>query len=456
MMLRKILAYSSKDADTIAKELAGDTVSGAADLSLSLVGGIGGTALGVRLAKSDTVAGHFAQWGQRKVNQAENESILWIRDKFGSKEDLVGAADIGAPPPGRFVAANRNDSGTAAVGADPLQTATALDLGVRAASRTTLPIWQPVANLVTNLTRRSDQYAISLSEAPAAKPGATPLGLNMYSGSTHGHSRYSDGMGLPRDLYQKGIDEGQQVTAITDHNHLAARDGVKPGDPRADDEKYTPIIAAAPEEYVQTQKDAEATTIAGMHVSLVGIEMGTIGGVKHVHDGKGGGGHGQEQPEMQGLLPGSQVLPIDDGMSPSMEPLVASPFRKFETPQTPSVGDTVDAPPVKQDSPTDSAKGRSEDAQNPKDEHEGEHEHDLDITGAQDDPKRLVPYNFKVAQLESLEAAHLGGVNHTGLVEPSNFFEAIRQPKPRLNALFSKVLGLETTSRKESRGGEIQ
>lgn len=118
-----------------------------------------------------------------------------------------------------------------------------------------------------------------------AQATAQPKDLTIRMGSLHGHSYYSDGMGTPAEIFAKAKADGMDFYAITDHNHLAARAGVSPTDPRAGDQAKVPIIASMPSEYASTLSDAAAASDPGKFVAIVGVEMGTIG---HV----GGGGHG--------------------------------------------------------------------------------------------------------------------------------------------------------------------
>ncbi|MGH9552403.1 MAG: hypothetical protein ACRD3W_23650, partial [Terriglobales bacterium] len=283
--------------------------------------------------------------------------------------------------------------------------------GITAPTARTAPenasFWQkPFAQM----GRRLDQYSLATREVPQT---LQPTGddMQLYFGSTHGHSRYSDGMGLPKDLYEKAIQEGQQVTTITDHNHLAARGGVKPDDPRAQDQEGTPVVAADPKEYTQTQMDAAATTIPGKHVSLFGIEMGTIGGPPHSH----GGGKGELGDVPDGNFAGPTDLPLVSGETSVVGPASVT-------------GDvhltTADGTHIQGEPPPIAGKLPDE-------------VHSAETTPDPLNP--LMPFDWKAAQIESLEGAHLGGVNHINILETPTFFEAVRQPRPRLDSLMSFV-----------------
>lgn len=236
-------------------KLAREAVSGAFDLGLNLVGGVGGTELGARLARQESIIGSLGQTTQRLILKGENETLLQLAKWKGSFKSDLG--ETAKPKIELFPKAEK---------------APASDTGaIQSVFKT------------SSMARRVEQYGFANGNLERSLDGSS--GMQMYFGSLHGHSRYSDGMGLPKDLYAKAAAEGQHVTTITDHNHAASRGGIGPGDARAKDQTGTPINTENPIEYSQTFADAAATTIAGKHVSLVGTEMGTIGkvGSEHKH-----------------------------------------------------------------------------------------------------------------------------------------------------------------------------
>ncbi len=237
------------------KKLAREAVSGAFDLGLNLAGGVGGTELGARLARQESIIGSLGQTTQRLILKAENETLLQLAKWKGSfKSDL---SETAKPKIELFPKAEK---------------ASASDTGaIQSVFKT------------SSMARRVEQYSFANGNLERSLDGSS--GMQMYFGSLHGHSRYSDGMGLPKDLYAKAASQGQHVTTITDHNHAAARGGIGPGDARAKDQTGTPINTENPISYSQTFADAEATTVNGKHVSLVGTEMGTTGkvGSEHKH-----------------------------------------------------------------------------------------------------------------------------------------------------------------------------
>ncbi len=272
--------------DAAAKGLAKSTVAGSVDLGLNLAGGFAGGAFGHKVATSDTAFGEFAQKSQRFVLNGENEGMLAANSWAGKLKNSFSRAET-APvteTPGGGVALDVNTIKAKSRGI--LNTSLETD----GATVSTAEALTGKPEATTALGRRLQQYGIANTTVERSMTGAAD-DLTMYYGSLHGHSRYSDGMGLPETLYKRAQAEGQQVTTITDHNHAAARGGVGKDDPRTPDQAGTPTVAENPIEYAQTFADAAKTT-NDKHLSLVGVEMGTIGKV--------GGGHGEHTHGMQG------------------------------------------------------------------------------------------------------------------------------------------------------------
>lgn len=260
-------------------KLAREAVSGAFDLGLNLAGGVGGTELGARLARQESIIGSFGQTTQRLILKGENETLLQLAKwKGGFKSNLSETAKPNIELFPKAEKAPGSDTGA-----------------IQSVFKT------------SSMARRVEQYGFANGNLERSLDGSS--GMQMYFGSLHGHSRYSDGMGLPKDLYAKAASEGQHVTTITDHNHAASRGGIGPGDARAKDQTGTPINTENPIEYSQTFADAAATTVEGKHVSLVGTEMGTIGKVGSEHKHSHGmvnaesvekGAHAGEKFDLQG------------------------------------------------------------------------------------------------------------------------------------------------------------
>lgn len=227
-------AAAGGDLSAISHALAKDTVSGTYDFGLTFAAGALGSAGGHKLASSEGKAAIGAELSQGLLYKAENES-------------LVALARAGR--------ALRPAETT------PVSGGTVMGL-----------IDRPTGSGGV-INTRLDQYLGKTADR------------ELYFGSLHGHSRYSDGLGDPKALFAKAEADGAHFTAITDHNHLAARDGIKPGDPRIPDQSGTPVVAENPIEYAQTFADAAAATKPGKFVALVGTEMGTIGKVGGHHGG---------------------------------------------------------------------------------------------------------------------------------------------------------------------------
>ncbi|RTL42572.1 MAG: hypothetical protein EKK48_11330 [Candidatus Melainabacteria bacterium] len=265
-----------------AKGLAKSTVAGTVDLGLNLAGGFAGASFGHKVATSDTVFGDFAQKSQRFILKGENEGMIaadsWINSMKGKFSRSESAPVTETPGGGIALDVNAVKAKSRGI-LNP-------NLDANTATATAESLTGKIEPK-TALGRRLQQYGIANESVERSLTGA-PDDLTMYYGSLHGHSRYSDGMGLPKQLYERAQQEGQQVTTITDHNHAAARGGVGADDPRTADQAGTPVVAENPIEYSQTFADAAATTNE-KHVSLVGVEMGTIGKVGGGHSHGGGG-----------------------------------------------------------------------------------------------------------------------------------------------------------------------
>lgn len=224
--------HGDANIDAIAHKFARDAVGETTNFALGTAGGLIGSELGRSLAMSNTRAGEFGQSAQRLVLKAENRTIDALRSiierpKF-SDPIVVSAEKITSP---------RRD------GIVPPH----IEAQIQSAANAKLQ-----------------------SKASAAE-------MEMIYGSLHGHSVYSDGMGKPAEIFAKAHKEGIQFTAITDHNHTAARGGVQPGDPRYPGQQKTPTVAEAPIHYAETMRAANNATKPGEFVALTGIELGTIG-----------------------------------------------------------------------------------------------------------------------------------------------------------------------------------
>lgn len=420
------------DQQAIAHLLARDTVTGTTDLGLSLAGGYAGTELGYRLARSNGFFGRVGQGTQRGIMKAENAGLTFAKALSegkipGLKSTPLPKVDMqgGIPKgPGSNAASLVNRPTPIVEGLAPNLVK---PTGV-APER--LPWGQRTLGI---LNRRAEQLMAPTQTAlSAAKTNGAGGEYQMYMGSLHGHTRYSDGMGLPKEIYAKAKEQGYDYMAVTDHNHAAARGGVKPNDPRAQDQAGTPTVAESPILYSQTFADAAAATVPGEFVGIVGIELGTIGKV----------GRGHKHEDFLGPNVAEAPPVVKPGETPGLKP-------------TAKPGDPVKPTELNPGKPADSASSSKTETGH------------IDISvktpasGGQAGPEGLpvvkepvgttpkiepkpevaretpAPANDKsaTARLQEIEAdaaaaaAKGGGVNHIILLEMPQFVETVRQPR---------------------------
>lgn len=394
------------DQQAIAHALARDSITGTTDLGLSFAGGFAGAEVGYALAGSRGTVGRFAQKAQRGILNVENKSMAWFKARLdGRTSGGVGGAmpkiDIYNTVP-KSPGSNSAELVNANITPAPIKPAIQPER---------LPFGQRTLGI---LNRRVEQYL----ELPHGE-------YNMYMGSLHGHSRYSDGMGTPKELYAKAKEQGYDFTAITDHNHIAARGGVKPGDARAKDQSGTPVLAEKPILYSQTFADAHAVTENGKFVGLVGIELGTIGKV---------GGHkhndfmGPELPagtagvrELPGVKPIEPTPPRQAGPEPKRIDIEGKPTRPAQEAAAERIIPTTGEPvgPV----------GKLPDVAPEPVPRLGRDGHDHGSMSIQE------------MQIEAVSARHLGGVNHINLFEVPTFLETVRQPRGILDSFIQRMTG---------------
>ena len=105
------------------------------------------------------------------------------------------------------------------------------------------------------------------------------LGQNVYHGSLHAHTSYSDGSGTPEEAFTMARANGMDFLAITEHNHRAA-DGKGP-------RKDNILIATNPSLYSGSQASLLAAagreTQNGQFVALYGQEVSTISQGNHIN-----------------------------------------------------------------------------------------------------------------------------------------------------------------------------
>lgn len=255
------------DASQIARKLARDTVSSTTELALNLAGGVVGTEAGYALKSAPGKIGEIAQSSQRAILEAENKVLV----KFKPSTPVRPAGEAAINP--------NLPTGT-------IQTATektgALTLG-QLDTRTILPEHMPWHKRpLSTLMQRIDQA--QARDLPIRRTALPEGDFKLVQATVHVHTKQSDGMGTVTSISEKAKAGGQEVIVFTDHNHLAARDGVKPGDKRIPDQDV-PVIAETPKWYSQQFAEAAQQTEPGKFVALIGSEMGTIGKVGSPHQG---------------------------------------------------------------------------------------------------------------------------------------------------------------------------
>lgn len=236
------------NSDAIAKSLARDTVSSSSELALNMVGGIAGAEAGYALKSAPGKVGQFAQSSQRVIMEAENKVLLNFKTKpqVATTDEAALSAHL---PTGRTILPEQ------------------------------MP-WQK--RPISSLMQRIDQA--HARDLPISRTALPEGDFKLVQATIHVHTKQSDGMGTVTSISEKAKAGGQEVIIFSDHNHLAARDGVKPGDKRIPDQDV-PVIAETPKWYSQQFAEAAQQSEPGQFVALVGTEMGTIGKVGQPHQG---------------------------------------------------------------------------------------------------------------------------------------------------------------------------
>ena len=115
----------------------------------------------------------------------------------------------------------------------------------------------------------------------AALLSASPLqAQNVYFGTLHAHTSYSDGSGTPAEAFEMADQAGMNFLAITEHNHRRAEDS-------AGERRDGILIATDPSLYSGPPTSLVATsrrvTRDGSFVGLHGQEFSTISSGNHVN-----------------------------------------------------------------------------------------------------------------------------------------------------------------------------
>ncbi len=260
------------DVDQIAHTLARHTVGGTTDLILNLAGGIGGTEAGYSLKETPGRVGSIGQSTQRTILETENKFLA------GTKNNPLMRGLVEGKPNPKLPVGTIN----AAEALEGRQVA-----GLSAFDRNTvLPehmgwLSRPFASIGQRIRQYENRDVVTGVGPRVAKVEDDYI---LARGAVHLHTKESDGMGTVTSMSEKAKEGGINVALFSDHNHLAARGGVKPGDPRVPAEDV-PVIAESPKWYTKQFAEAREQTENGKFVALIGTEMGTIGKVGNPHSG---------------------------------------------------------------------------------------------------------------------------------------------------------------------------
>lgn len=109
--------------------------------------------------------------------------------------------------------------------------------------------------------------------------------LQVFFGSLHAHTKYSDGSGVPADAFARARTQGDlDFLLVSEHNHAEAERGIEDGDPRKDGI----LIASNATLYNGSDSAslisaARAATVEGQFVALYGQEFSTISSGNHIN-----------------------------------------------------------------------------------------------------------------------------------------------------------------------------
>ena len=263
------------DVDAVAHTLARHTVGGTTDLILNLAGGIAGTETGYAMKESPKAISRLGQNTQKSIVETENKFLSGIVNNKYVRGITEGGHNPNLPGGKINTLEGAEGAGTVA-GISRFDTPTILP-------EHTSWFKRPFSSILQRV-REYDNRDVIPGKGMTAGIAKVEDDYVLAQGSLHLHTKQSDGMGTVTSISAKAKEQGQNVVLITDHNHLAARDGVKPGDPRIP-EQDGPILAEAPQWYREQFKEADRATVNGEHVVLIGTEMGTIGKVGNPKSG---------------------------------------------------------------------------------------------------------------------------------------------------------------------------
>ncbi|MBA3857785.1 MAG: hypothetical protein C0507_12830 [Cyanobacteria bacterium PR.3.49] len=258
--------------DYVARQLARSTVSGSTDFVLNMAGGLGGVEGGYAIKSNAGKVGRFGQTAQRSILEAENKFLSTIANNKYVRQ--ISEPGINPKLPVGVIHTTGGAEGANVIRLSSFDTEALLPQHVSWFKRS-----------FTSLSERIRQYD-NRDVVTTIGPRIARIedDYMLAQGSLHVHTKQSDGMGTVTSISEKAKAGKQNVVLFSDHNHLAARDGVKPGDPRIPDQDV-PVIAELPKWYAQQFQEAAEQTVNGKYVAIIGTEMGTIGKVGNPKSG---------------------------------------------------------------------------------------------------------------------------------------------------------------------------
>ncbi|MCC6977589.1 MAG: hypothetical protein IT343_04670, partial [Candidatus Melainabacteria bacterium] len=260
------------NADYVAHQLARSTVAGSTDFALNLVGGAAGIEGGYIAKSHASSIGRFGQSAQRSILEGENKFLSAI----ANNRFIRRISEPGTNPklPVGVIHTTGGIEGAAVTRLSTFDTEAVLPQHVHWLKR-------PFTSLTERIRQYDNRDVVSTLGPRIARIEDDYV---LAQGSLHVHTKQSDGMGTVTSISEKAKAGKQNVVLFSDHNHLAARDGVKPGDPRIPHQDV-PVIAESPKWYAQQFQEAAEQTVNGKYVAIIGTEMGTIGKVGNPKSG---------------------------------------------------------------------------------------------------------------------------------------------------------------------------
>lgn len=274
---RAVTAYSlslepGANQEEIAHALAKDTVSGTYDFGLNMVGGLAGAELGFKWAANKGALGTIGSLSQRGIIKAENESMVFVRNMFNKAR----GSEVPLPPGGgngsatSFPKIDIKTAGGKTGGAGKSEIVNA-GLDAQLTGAPTVPSTKSVLEIESMPIHKRIGARLAMRTEQFRPSTVTPDEFNLYIGSTHGHSQYSDGTGLPPKIFERARKADFDFMTISDHTHKGVR---------SKDNPDAPNLAEEPTLWTQLGHDAESATVSGEFVAFRAQEVGKIGKIK--------------------------------------------------------------------------------------------------------------------------------------------------------------------------------